>query len=101
MVSASQASRLDDKFLSEQLNEVRQYLEVSFTLYLTVGFSSKHVEAIKITEANILSWPSQSPLLKPLGLQPEASRPGGVQAGDVVYLAKRKKIPEVRMLAVM
>lgn len=30
VVSASQASRLDDKFLSEQLNEVRQYLEVSF-----------------------------------------------------------------------
>jgi aspartyl-tRNA synthetase len=41
------------------------------------------------------SWTSESPLTQALGLELEGGRPGGAQPGDVVWLAQRKKIPEV------
>lgn len=35
--------------------------------------------------------------MKPLNLKPEAGRPGGVQPGDIVWLAQRRKQPDVRI----
>ncbi|KAJ9091071.1 hypothetical protein QFC20_007746 [Naganishia adeliensis] len=52
------------------------------------------IEKIKITAKNILTWPRQSDLLKPLDLNPEAGRPGDVQPGDIVWLAQRRKQPD-------
>lgn len=53
------------------------------------------IERIEITQFNLQSWTLESTLLKPLDLHPEASRPGGVQVGDIVWLAKRRKHPDV------
>jgi aspartyl-tRNA synthetase len=55
------------------------------------------VEKVEITARNILTWPQESKLLKPLDLKPEAGRPGGVQLGDIVWLAQRRKQPDVRI----
>ncbi|GHJ89423.1 hypothetical protein NliqN6_5825 [Naganishia liquefaciens] len=52
------------------------------------------IEKIQISAGNVLTWPSQSDLLRPLNLQPEAGRPGGVQPGDIVWLAQRRKQPD-------
>ncbi|KAJ9095328.1 hypothetical protein QFC21_005694 [Naganishia friedmannii] len=55
------------------------------------------IEKVEITAGNILTWPQESELLKPLALSPEAGRPGGVQPGDIVWLAQRRKQPDVRI----
>jgi aspartyl-tRNA synthetase len=55
----------------------------------------RQVERIEITSANRTMWTSDSDLLRPLGLQPESSRPGGAEVGDIVWLAKRRKQPDV------
>lgn len=55
----------------------------------------RQVECIDITHENVLSWPAESPLVRGTKLALDPTRPGGAQAGDRIYLAKRKKIPEV------
>lgn len=70
---ADHASLIDIKHLSEELQDV---------------------ERIDITASNTSSWTTQSEHLKHLSLQPEAGRPGGVQPGQIIWLAKRKKHPE-------
>ncbi|KAK4683653.1 aspartyl-tRNA synthetase, partial [Tremellales sp. Uapishka_1] len=52
------------------------------------------VDYVRITSQNVLSWPEESPLTLPMKLRPEAGRPGGVQPGDIIWLARRKKIAE-------
>ncbi|CAD6589660.1 MAG: hypothetical protein TREMPRED_005467 [Tremellales sp. Tagirdzhanova-0007] len=52
------------------------------------------VHHIRISEANVHSWPQDSPLTRPLKLQLDQSRPGGASPGDIIWLAQRKKIPE-------
>lgn len=49
---------------------------------------------MRITPENTHSWPSESVVTLPLGLKLDPSIPGGVQPGDVVWLARRPKIPE-------
>ncbi|GFZ50650.1 hypothetical protein JCM24511_08408 [Saitozyma sp. JCM 24511] len=52
------------------------------------------VHRVDITDSNVHSWTSESPLTQALGLELEGGRPGGARPGDVVWLAQRKKIPE-------
>ena len=42
---------------------------------------------------------TDSDLLKSLDLHPEATREGGAEVGDVVWLAKRRKQPDVSVFA--
>ena len=46
------------------------------------------VERIEITSANRTTWVTDSDLLKSLDLHPEATREGGAEVGDVVWLDK-------------
>lgn len=54
------------------------------------------IERIPITLDNASSWTRGSETLKQLGLELELdpSREGGVQPGEIVWLAKRKKHAE-------
>ncbi|WWD22322.1 aspartate-tRNA ligase [Kwoniella shandongensis] len=52
------------------------------------------IDYVKINESNTHSWPNDSVLTKPLGLQLDKSIPGGVKPGDVIWLSRRKKIAE-------
>jgi hypothetical protein len=56
---------------------------------------ASQVHRVDITDSNVHSWTSESPLTQALGLELEGGRPGGARPGDVVWLAQRKKIPEV------
>lgn len=86
MVSpAAQAKHLDPgKLLTE-----------NYYVGWEADMTDAQVEYVKITNDNVLTWPEEALLTKPLKLRPEAGRPGGVQPGDIVWLAKRKKIAEV------
>ncbi|ORY31921.1 hypothetical protein BCR39DRAFT_524611 [Naematelia encephala] len=56
------------------------------------------VHCIPITESNMMTWPAESPFTNNLELEidPELINHarGGVQPGDLLWLAQRKKIPE-------
>lgn len=56
------------------------------------------IERIPITAENAKSWTQSSETLRSLALdlQLDASRDGGVQPGEILWLAKRKKQAEVR-----
>jgi hypothetical protein len=53
---------------------------------------------VRITEANRYSWPSESVLTIPMELELDKSIKGGAEVGDVIWLSRRKKIPEVSIL---
>ena len=55
------------------------------------------VDHVKITPENVNNWTDESPLTKMLGLEMNgegAVTGGGVEPGDVIWLAQRKKIAE-------
>lgn len=54
------------------------------------------IDYVKITRENQYSWLKESVLTLPMGLTLDKSIPGGVEPGDVIWLSRRKKIPEVR-----
>ncbi|ORX33558.1 putative mitochondrial aspartyl-tRNA synthetase [Kockovaella imperatae] len=56
-----------------------------------------HVQAIHIREDNVKSWHTESPFTQKLGLTMTgdgAVTGGGVQPGDIIWLAQRKKVAE-------
>jgi hypothetical protein len=56
------------------------------------------IDHVRITEANRYSWPSESVLTIPMELELDKSIKGGAEVGDVIWLSRRKKIPEVSIL---
>ena len=57
--------------------------------------ADRQIDHVRITEANRYSWPSESVLTIPLELELDKSIKGGAEVGDVIWLSRRKKIPEV------
>src|ERR1700761_256374 len=53
------------------------------------NFAPSQVHRVDITDSNVHSWTSESPLTQALGLELEGGRPGGARPGDVVWLAQR------------
>ncbi|KAJ9111255.1 hypothetical protein QFC22_006555 [Naganishia vaughanmartiniae] len=88
-----------DKLLADDKPDTVEFLVTESRDVKSLNISSltddlPGVEKVEITSRNILTWPLESELLKPLGLKPEAGRPGGVQPGDIVWLAQRRKQPD-------
>jgi len=55
------------------------------------------IDHVKITRDNMYSWSKESPLTKTMGLEMSgegAVAGGGVEPGDIIWLAQRKKIAE-------
>lgn len=55
------------------------------------------VDHVKITRDNMYTWSKESPLTKMMGLEMSgdgAVAGGGVEPGDIIWLAQRKKIAE-------
>jgi aspartyl-tRNA synthetase len=74
---------------------VRSDAIVAHRHYGSADSVASQVHRVDITDSNVHSWTSESPLTQALGLELEGGRPGGARPGDVVWLAQRKKIPEV------
>ncbi|KAI5450214.1 aspartate--tRNA ligase msd1 [Naganishia albida] len=88
-----------DKLLADDKPDTIEFLVTSAKEAKSLDLKSltddiPGIEKIEITTKNVLTWPQQSDLLKSLDLKPEAGRPGGVQPGDIVWLAQRRKQPD-------
>ncbi|KAJ9107139.1 hypothetical protein QFC19_002799 [Naganishia cerealis] len=88
-----------DKLLADDKPDTVEYLVTSARDAKSLDLKSltddiPGIQKIEINSRNVLTWPSESELLKPLGLSPEAGRQGGVQPGDIVWLAQRRKQPD-------
>ena len=87
---SEQASSLDASALLGNNAFVRPPPPV-FTQQLS-GYQVHHV---RITEENVHTWPDESPLTKTMNLRLDKTLSGGVKPGDIIWLAQRKKLPEV------
>ena len=60
--------------------------------------ANQQIDHVRITEANRYTWPSESVLTIPMELELDKSIKGGAEVGDVIWLSRRKKIPEVSIV---